>query len=147
MYYDKTVINTGWINEHNKAKNITNYNSTCLVVGALETKYSINSEIIHPYSTYSRTDPYFIQTILSFGEDKNDIKLLDYNHLYDKSIGLVFDYVEEKKNDETDKVDKGYKAATITLGVISGILIAAGATFAVLCTKFKHLFQHENVGV
>lgn len=144
MYYDETVINTGWINEHNKAKNITNYNSTCLVVGALETEYSINSEIIHPYSTYSGTDPYFIQTILSFGEDKNNIKLLDYNHLYDKSIGLVFDYVEEKKNDETDKVDKGYKAATITLGVISGILVAAGATFAVLCTKFKHLFQHEN---
>lgn len=149
MHYDKTIINTGNIYEKNK--NISNYNSTCLVIGTIETEYAVYSEIIHPYSIYSGTDPYFIQTIISFGEDKNDIKLLDYNHLYDKSIGLVFDYVEEKKNDETDKVDKGYKAATITLGVISGILIAAGATFAVLCTKFKHLFQHgnngENVGV
>jgi hypothetical protein len=148
MYYDETVMNTG--NIYEPKKDITNYNSTCLVVGALETKYAVNSEIIHPYSIYSRSDPYFIQTIISFGEDKNNITLLDYNHLYDKSIGLVFDYVEEKKTDETskvdetDKVDKGYKAATIALGVISGILVVGGATFAVLCTKFKHLFRVEN---
>ena len=142
IYYDKTITNTGLIYEYNKKDTIDGYNSTCLVVGTLETEYAVYSEIIHPYSMYSGSNPYFIQTIVSFDDNRNNIKLYDYNHLYNKSIGLTFEYVDQ--SGKSNLVDKGYRAATIALGVILGIVVVAGSVFAFLCTKFKHLFECEN---
>ena len=141
IYYDKTIMNTGLIYEDNK-KVIDDYNSTCLVVGTFDTGYSVYSEIIHPYSIYSGSNPYFIQTIVSFGDDRNNITIADYNHLYSKSIGLTFEYVDQ--NEKGDLVNKGYKAATIALGVILGIFVVIGSVFAILCTKFKQMFKHEE---
>ena len=142
IYYDKTITNTGLIYEYNKKDAIDDYNSTCLVVGTLETEYAVYSEIIHPYSIYSGSNPYFIQTIVSFDDNRNNIKLHDYNHLYSKSIGLTFEYVDH--SGKSNLVDKGYRAATIALGVILGIVVVTGSVFAVLCTKFKYLFESEN---
>ena len=155
IYYDKTISNTGLIYEYGKKDIINDYNSTCLVVGTFDTGYSVCSEIIHPYSIYSGSNPYFIQTIVSFGDDRNNIKIEDYNHLYSKSIGLTFEYIDQ--NEKSDLVNgdyktetialgvnKGYKAATIALGVILGIFVVTGSVFTILCTKFRHLFKHEE---
>lgn len=151
IYYDKTITNTGLIYEYNKKDKISDYNSTCLVVGTVETDYAVYSEIIHPYSIYSGSNPYFIQTIVSFDNNRNNIKLHDYNHLYSKSIGLTFEYVDqsEKSNldDQSEKsnlVDKGYRTSTIALSVILGVVIVVGSVFAILCTKFKHLFECKD---
>lgn len=165
IYYDKTDSMLGTIYNSHK-KNITGFNSTCLVIGTrILDKYTylrIYSEILHPYSTFTRAVHHpevYIPLVRTFEEDLNNISVLDYSHLYDVSIGLTFEYVveetieantsgEEINNVEENKVNEGYKTATITLSVISGILITIGGVFGVLCTKCKHLFKpDENVDV